>query len=407
MLRKLSLLTLVGVMLLGLVAFAADPVTIEFWHAHSSRHQENLDQLVAAFQEEFPHITVNVTYQGRYGDLEAKIGAAVVAGNLPTVSQVYENWVTPIQEILYPVGNYMTVAEIDDIIDGLVPSNTYNGVLTTLPFNKSIMVLYYREDLVPTPPATWEEYLTMSAALTTADEDGDGFADFFGTGFRPVNPELFLNFLDNAGGSILNEDWSEVTINNAAGLVAGEFVAELAPYSFVTNEYMSNHFPSKLAMFIDTSAGYYYNNKAAEDAGVVMKVARVPAGAVNQSSMIQGTNLAIFDVDNNTKAQKEAAVDFVKFLIRPENQVFWAKASGYQPVVKSAYVMQEWIDYVAANEYQQAMSAQMLDGFSQILHPAYGDMRNIIATAFEEILAGVATPQAALDYAASELEALE
>jgi len=394
------MLTLVGVMLFGLAGFA---VEIDFWHAMSSRHQENLTVLVDAFHAEFPDITVNVTYQGRYGDLEAKIGAAVVAGGLPTIAQVYENWVTPIAEILYPIGNFMTVAEITDIIDGLVPSNTYNGILTTVPFNKSIMVLYYREDLVPVPPTTWEDYLSMCADLTTTDEDGDGYPDFFGTGFRPVNPELFLNFLDQAGGSILNEDWSAVEINNAAGLLAGEFVEALAPYSFITNEYMSDHFPNKLAMFIDTSAGYYYNNSAAEGAGVVMKVARVPAGAVTQRSMIQGTNLAIFDTDDYTKEQKDAAIDFVKFLIRPENTVFWAIRSGYQPVVKSAYETQEWIDFVADNDYQQAMSAQMIDGFSQILHPAYGDMRNIIATAFEEILAGAATPQVALDYAADEL----
>lgn len=404
MLRKITMLALVGIMLFGMTTFA---VEITFWHAHSSRHQENLQTLLDEFHAEFPDITVTMTYQGGYGDLEAKIGAAVVAGGLPTVAQVYENWVTPIQEILYPIGNFMTVAEVDDIVDGLVPSNTYNGILTTVPFNKSIMVLYYREDLVPVPPATWEEYLAMSEALTTADEDGDGFPDFYGTGFRPVNPELFLNFLENAGGSILNEDWSEVTINNAAGLAAGEFVEAIAPYSFVTNEYMSNHFPGKLAMFIDTSAGYYYNNKAAEGAGVVMKVARVPAGPVSQGSMIQGTNLAIFDTGDITKEQKDAAIDFVKFLIRADNQVFWATKSGYQPVVESAYETQEWQDYVATHDYQQAMSAQMLDGFSQILHPAYGDMRNIIATAFEEILAGAASAQEALDYAAEELANLE
>ena len=404
MLRKITMLSLVGVMLFGLAGFA---VEIDFWHPMSTRHQENLLVLIDAFQAEFPNITVNATYQGSYGDLEAKIGAAVVAGGLPTIAQVYENWVTPIQEILYPIGNFMTVAEVNDIIDGLVPGNTYNGILTTVPFNKSIMVLYYREDLVPVPPTTWEEYLAMSAALTTEDGDGDGFPDFFGTGFRPVNPELFLNLLDEAGGSILSEDWSEVTINNAAGLVAGEFVEAIAPYSYVTNEYMSNVFPGKLAMFIDTSAGYYYNNAGAEGAGVVMKVARVPAGAVTQRSMIQGTNLAIFDTGDITKEQKDAAIDFVKFLIRPENTVFWAIRSGYQPVVKSAYETQEWIDFVEANDYQQAMSAQMIDGFSQILHPAYGDMRNIIATAFEEILAGAATPQDALDYAAEELADLE
>jgi multiple sugar transport system substrate-binding protein len=396
--------TLVGVMLFGLFGLA---VEITFWHPMSSKHQTNLQVLIDEFHAEFPNITVNATYQGSYGDLEAKIGAAVVAGGLPTIAQVYENWVTPIQEILYPIGNFMTQAEVNDIVAGLVPSNTYNGILTTVPFNKSIMVLYYNADLVPVPPVTWEEYLSMSAALTTADGDGDGFPDFFGTGFRPVNPELFLNFLENAGGTILNEDWSEVTINNAAGLLAGEFVEAIAPYSYITNEYMSNVFPGKLAMFVDTSAGYYYNNQSAVNGGAVMKVARVPAGAVSQGSMIQGTNLAIFDTGDITKEQKDAAIDFVKFLIRAKSQVFWAKASGYQPVVKSAYETQEWIDYVEANDYQQAMSAQMLDGFSQILHPAYGDMRNIIATAFEEILAGVATPKEALDYAAEEIANLE
>jgi multiple sugar transport system substrate-binding protein len=402
-LRKIGLLTLVAVMVLGTLGLA---VEIDFWHPMSSRHQENLQVLLDKFHAENPDITVNATYQGRYGDLEAKIGAAVVANQLPTIAQVYENWVTPIQEILYPIGNDMTDAEKADIIDGLVESNTYNGVLTTVPFNKSIMVLYYREDLVPTPPTTWGEFVAMAAALTTGDEDGDGFPDFYGTGFRPVNPELYLNFLDQAGGSILNEDWSAVTINDDAGLLAMGIVEGLAPFSFVTNEYMSNHFPNKLAMFIDTSAGYYYNNEAAKGAGVTMKVARVPAGPITQGSMIQGTNLAVFDVDYWTAEQKAAAVKFAKFLIRPDNTVFWAINSGYQPVVKSAYEMQEWLDHVAANEYQEAMSAQMLDGFSQILHPNYGDMRNVIATAFEEVLAGVATAKEALDNAALELEML-
>lgn len=403
MIRTIGLLTLLGILGLGLMGMA---VEIDFWHPMSARHQENLEMLIEKFHVEYPEITVNLTYQGRYGDLEAKIGAAVVANQLPTITMGYENWFTPIQSILYPIGNDMSQAEMDDILDGLLPSGIYNGVLKTLPFNKSIMVLYYREDLVPSPPATWEEYLAMSAALTSEVAAGETEPSFYGTGFRPVNPELFLNFLDHAGGSILNEDWTQVEINNAAGLAAGEFVAALAPYSFITNEFMSNHFPRKLAMFIDTSAGYFFNNQAAENAGVVMRVARVPAGAFSQGSMIQGTNLAIFDTDRYTQEQKEAAVTLAKFLIRPDNTVFWAIRSGYQPVVKSAYETEEWLDFVADNEYQVAMSEQMLEGFSQILHPNYGDMRMIIATAFEEILAGVSTPQQALDYAAMELEDL-
>jgi ABC-type glycerol-3-phosphate transport system substrate-binding protein len=48
----------------------------------------------------------------------------------------------------------------------------------------------------------------------------------------------------------------------------------------------------------------------------------------------------------------------------------------------------------------------MLDGFAQILHPNYGDMRDIIATMFEEVMLGEATPKQALDNAAEEIEAL-
>ncbi len=406
MLNKLFAIGLLSVMLLGVIATAQEPVTIQFWHAMSTRHQENLNVLLEKFAQEYPNITVEAVYQGSYGDLQQKINAAVVAGNLPTIAQVYENYITPITSLLYPIGLSMTEKEKADIIDGLVESNTFNGVLTTVPFNKSIMVFYYRKDLVPIPPATWDEYLQMAEALTV-DTNGDGVIDQYGTGFRPAaNPELFLNLLEEAGGSILNDDWTEVTINDEKGLQAMQFAEAIAPYSYVTSEYMSDHFPKEVCMFVDTSAGYYYNNQAAQNAGVEMGVARVPMGPVNQKSMIQGTNLAVFDSGNQTQAQLDAAVLLAKFLIRPENTVFWAIRSGYQPVVKSAYETQEWIDYVAANNYQVAMSEQMLDGFSQILHPNYGDMRGIIATGFEEVMLDASTAEEALEIMAQELEAL-
>jgi ABC-type glycerol-3-phosphate transport system substrate-binding protein len=400
---KFLTIGLIFVMLFGLFAYAEDAVTITFWHAMSSRHQPNLQKLADDFMAENPNVTVNLVYQGHYGDLQQKINAAVAAGNPPTMAQVYENWTTPLVDVLYPIGPAMTDAEKADIIDGLVPSNTYNGVLVTVPFNKSIMVLYYRKDLVPNPPTTWDEYLQMARDLTV-DKDGDGVVDQFGTAFRPsANPEQFLNFLEEAGGSILNDDWTEVTINNEQGLAAMDFAASLAPYSLITSGYLSDPFGAgQICMFIDTSAGYYYNNKAAETGGFEMGVARVPMGPVNQKSMIQGTNIAVFDM-NQTQAQKDAAVKFARFLLRPENTVYWAEKGGYQPVTKSAYETEEWESFVASHSYQQAMSAQMLDGFSQILHPNYGDMRQVIGTAFEEVMTGEATPEDALNDAAAQI----
>jgi multiple sugar transport system substrate-binding protein len=405
MLRKI-VVGLLGVLLLGMAAMAAnEPVTIDFWHAMSSGHQPNLQALVTAFQAEYPYITVTLTYQGSYSALQGKINAAVAAGNLPTMAQVYENWVTPIESILYPIGPHMTMMEVGDIVDGLVPSNTYNGVLTTVPFNKSIMVLYYNADLIATPPATWAEFYDLAKTLTV-DTNGDGTIDRFGTGLRPAaNPEQFLVFLDQAGGSILNADWTGVTINDAAGMAAIQFLGSLIPYTFVTSDYMSDHM-AQVAMFIDTSAAYNYNKTAATNAGYALGVAMLPVGPASQSSMIQGTNLAVFNVPNQTQAQKDAAVLLARFLLRAENTVFWAMKSGYQPVTKSAYGTQTWIDFVAANPYQQAMSAQMLLGFSQILHPNYGDMRTILSTKFDEIMRGATGALDGLNSMAEEIEPL-
>jgi multiple sugar transport system substrate-binding protein len=406
MLRKLVLVVLMGAFAFGMVAMAQEPVTVEFWHAMSSRYATIMQTLIDEFQAEYPYITINAIYQGGYGDLQSKIQAAVVAGNLPTMAQVYENYVTPIPSLLYPIGSQMTDEEKADIIDGLVPSNTFNGVLTTVPFNKSIMVLYYDKTLIPNPPTTWQEFFDVAKAQTV-DLDGDGVIDRYGTGFRPsANPELFLNLLQQAGGSILNADWTECTIDNAAGQTAMAYAESLAPYSYITSEYMSDHFPSDVAMFVDTSAGYYYNNLACTNAGDEMGVARVPMGPVNQESMIQGTNLAVFDSGNQTQAQQEAAALFCRFLLRPENTAYWAMQSGYQPVVKSAYDTQEWIDFVATHDYQVAMSEQMLDGFSQLLHPNYGDMRNAIGTAFEEVMTGVTSAADALSNIKAEIEML-
>jgi multiple sugar transport system substrate-binding protein len=405
MLRKM-VVGLLGVLLLGTAAMAAnEPVTIDFWHAMSKGHQPNLQALLDAFIVEYPYITVVPTYQGSYGPMQGKINAAVAAGNLPAIAQVYEDWVTPIQSLLYPIGPHMTMMEVDDIVDALVPSNTYNGVLTTVPFNKSIMVLYYNADLITTPPTTWAEFYDLAKSLT-ADLDGDGTIDRYGTALRPAgNPEQFFVFLNQAGGSILNADWTEATINDAAGMAAIQFLGSLIPYTFVTAEYMSDHM-GKVAMFLDTSAGYVYNLPAATNAGYNLGVAMVPAGPENNNSAIQGTNLAVFNVPNQTQAQKDAAVLLARFLLRAENTVFWAMKSGYQPVTKSAYELQTWKDYVAANPYQQVMSAQFPLGFVQPIHPNYGDMRAIIATKFDEIMRGATGALDGLNSMAEEIAPL-
>ena len=401
-LRTIVLLSLFAAFAVGLMAVAQEPVTIEFWHRFSSRHESTLETLKAEFEAIYPHITVEFIYQGSYGDLQSKINNGIVAGTTPTMTIFYENWIPPVADAILPLDDLLSQEVKDDIITGLMSTAVYDGKLLTVPFNKSIMVFYYIEDLVPTPPTTWDEFLQMCKDLTV-DTDGDGVMDRYGTGLRPAsNPEQFLTLLNQNDGAILNEDWSEVVLGNEAGLEAAEFYVELSQYAWVTSEYLNSNI-NLLAMAIDTSAGYYYWNNAADDAGLTLKLARVP-GKNNQSSMIQGTNIGVFA--DATDAEKDAAVKFIEFLLQGDKTAYWAVRSGYMPVTYSGYESQVWLDHIDANPYAVVMSDQMLDGFSQILHPNYGDMRYALSTFCEEITLGGLAVADALEAAIDEIEML-
>lgn len=396
-LRNLVIVTLVAAFAMGFVAMAQEQVTVEFWHRFSSSRISTLEQLSTWFEALNPGINIEWVYQGSYSALQQSLTGAVVAGTVPTMTIFYEDWIPPVTDALLPLGPYFTDAEIADIVPSLLYTN-----MVTVPFNKSIMTFYYIEDYVPEPPTTWEEFYDMAVA-NTVDDDGDGVIDRYGVGFRPAaNPEQFLCLLAQNNGSILNEDWTEVTLGNAAGLEAANFYASLAPYSWITSEYLNSNI-GYVAMAIDTSAGFYYWNEAAQGAGLTVKNAELPIGKT-LASFIQGTNIGIFkDAD---PAVVDAAVAFLKFLLEPNSTGYWAAMTGYMPVTLGGLESAVWLYKEATASEVAASSAMMPTGVSSLPHPNYGDMRAALSTMCEEIMLGAATVEEAVATAVAEIEAL-
>jgi ABC-type glycerol-3-phosphate transport system substrate-binding protein len=391
-------LTLFAVLVFGVLAFGQ--VTISFWHAMTGAHGEALAYLIQKFQQENPGIVVDLVYQGGYSALQQKLTAAVAAGQPPTLAQQYENWTTQWLDALVDLDLFVSEAVLSDILPQF--SQIFDGRVVTVPFNKSILVLYYRPDLIPNPPKTWAEFEEIVAKI--GKDEGKGI---YGTAFRPPNPEIFLTFLAQAGGSILSEDWKTVTINNEAGLEAAEFAARVAKYALIQSAYISDAIKKGLTigMWIDTSAGYPYNMDAARVAGVPLAVAPIPCYK-NCAAMIQGTNLAIFGV-NQTKAQIQAAAKLIEFLLREDNIVYWAQKTGYLPVTRTAIFGKAWQEYIAQKPEQKVMTDQLLaGGFGQLLHPKYMDIRNVLITYWELLLKGQDTPKNIMDALAAEIASI-
>lgn len=394
--RKLAIAVLVGVLSVGAWA----QVTISFWHAMSGALGTTLTELIDKFQKENPGVKVDLVFQGGYGTLQQKLTAAVAAGQPPTIAQQYENWTTQWLPALVDLDLFLPEALLKDLLPQF--DQRFEGRIVSVPFNKSILVLYYRSDLVPKPPKTWAEFEAEVVRIGKDEAKG-----VYGTAFRPGNPEIFLALLHQAGGAILSEDWSRTTINNAQGLAAAEFAARLAKHALVQTGFISEAIQKGIAigMFIDTSAGYTFNMNAAKTAGVPLAVAPVPCNR-NCASMIQGTNVAIF-APNQSRAQIQAAAKLIEFLLREDNLVYWAQKTGYLPVTRTAIEGKLWQSYIAGQPEQKVMTDQLIaGGFGQLLHPRYMDMRSVLITYWELLIKGADSPKALFDALAKEIEAL-
>ena len=87
------------------------------------------------------------------------------------------------------------------------------------------LTLVYNKALVPTPPKTLEELVTLGQSLTK-DENGDGKADQYGLTWNYREPFFFIPFLTGFGGWVMDEN-GRPTLDNENTVRAIQFVLDL------------------------------------------------------------------------------------------------------------------------------------------------------------------------------------
>ncbi len=227
--RKLIAFALIlGFVLSALPAGAQDTVDITLmgWSS-STAENDALMAMVDAFMEANPDINVDVQLVPEY---DTTIQAAFASGDPPNVFYVDSSKLPDWAEagVLAP-GNDL-IEDQDDIYPSLVDAFTYNGDFYCPPKDFSVMALQYNKDMFdaagldyPTPDWTWDDLRAAAEALTGEDEEGNQVLGLV----TPPNFERWLPFLYQAGGSVLNEDWTEVTLDSDEAREALEFYVNL------------------------------------------------------------------------------------------------------------------------------------------------------------------------------------
>ena len=172
-----------------------------------------------------------------FGSLQEKIAAEGVAANgAYDVVNYLDSWGPPNSHWLMPIDELM---ERDGISMDRYPaafarSAQFQGKTMGFPLRAHPQLMFYRKDLIPEAPKSWEEIIEVGKKLKESNPDVAPLALYYNNDGNRQNLFIWLNFLWAAGADIFNDDWTAAWASEA-GIKATEDYIALHTTHKVTN----------------------------------------------------------------------------------------------------------------------------------------------------------------------------
>ena len=202
----------------------AEDVTITYCNFNSSGgNEETLQKMYEAFHEEYPNITVEIETIA-YDDYFTQMQTRVAGGTAPDCYELnIENFAAYANKGLLaeiPSGDFSALNAT------ALGAFNVNGKQYGLPESFSNVVLIYNKDLfdqagVGYPDANWTQD-DLQAAAEAIRALGD---DVFGI-WQPITYNEFFKVAAQYGGSLLNADKTEFTINSPENMKAAQALVD-------------------------------------------------------------------------------------------------------------------------------------------------------------------------------------
>lgn len=117
---------------------------------------------------------------------------------------------------------------------------------------------------------------------------------------------------------------------------------------------------------------------------------------------------SLWMLDKCDEKLEKAAWEFIKYMISPEQQVFWNKDTGYFPITTKAYELDEMNKHLEKFPQFRTAIDQLHDtpintAIQGALIGVFPEARQIIETNIEAMIAGSMTPEKALNKAAEDI----
>ncbi len=329
-----------------------------------------------------------------FGDVRNNFTIAAPAGNGPDIIAGAHDWIGQLYTdgLLAPIDLGDKAKSFDPVA---LKAFTYDGKLVGVPYQVEAIALYYNKDLVPTPPATWDEAKTLSKKLVDDGKVEQGIA------FTVVG-EIYGHYplLTAFGGGVFGRDAqgsydpTQVLLDTAGSIQAATELDAMVKAGVlkdgVTYDVAKDLFlKGKLAMWIN--GPWELDN--IKKAGVKYGIAVIPKGTQDARPFVGVQGFMVSKLSKNELLAQAFVTEFL------------ATSETMKKLYEAQFGIPAWLPtrQEVTNADMDGFSASVANGDPMPAIPAMTSVWDIGNNVFKLIYQQKAAPDAVMKEAATAL----
>jgi multiple sugar transport system substrate-binding protein len=283
----------------------------------------------------------------------------------------------------------------------------YDGALWAMPRIIYTGLFFYRRDIVDTPPAHWDDFISSAKWYNGENDTKYGYV-FSGKVTQNLVNEA-MEFIYSYGGKIIDDD-GNIAVNSPESINGLNKFYEIYNGGFVPDtEYKMTEIDACIS-FLNGESVYMRNVPSAwsvlntrEDSKVVGKfaIAPLPAGSAGSFSVLSG----YVSVINAKSANPDAAWEFIEYISGYEGQKMLSVISGRIPAMTAVLADAEVIE--ANPHFDSDIFRETLDtAVPNIITPHHKVITGVMQDELYLFLTGKKDASAALTSMEAKIRAL-
>jgi multiple sugar transport system substrate-binding protein len=388
------------------------PVKVTVWAQQDYSHLASRPAIAAIFRDimedyarTHPDVQLEISAMPALEMHKAKLLLAASAGRLPDVASVDSFWMPLFLDggHVQPLEPYWPPEDRADYLPFTIDTlSDAQGHVYGIWHGTDCRLLYYRKDLVPAPPATWEELLDRASRITREKKIA-GYLYNAGRWEGSVFDHLAMfwaqggELVDAAGRPIFGEPPHRGYMVDVLAFLRQTIERGASPLAVLShNDYQqltSAAVAGDAAMFLggnwqlgDLEAGLPPAEFAKWD------VAPIPQKTAGTQST--GTGGWVWVMFARDPARQRAAAEFLQFVESRANVGRITQATGHLPVRRSVY---QDVPFFRDSPWHQKFAEMVVHGKARPAAAAYPVISQQLQIAVGAAVAGDKTPEQAVD----------